>query len=61
MRLKTILGDWKGLLEQYLEYRKPFLVDAHHLDKPQYKGRCKNLYVFPTFLPAGKHTYLVKN
>jgi len=56
-----MLNDWKGVLEQYLEYRKPFLVDAYQLNKPQYKGRCKNLYVLPCFMPAGKHTYLVKN
>ena len=60
-RQKKIVNDWKGVLEQYLEYRKPFLIDGYQLNKPQYKGRCKNLYVLPAFIPAGKHTYLVKN
>lgn len=49
------------MIEQYLEYRKPFLVDAFQLKSYKYKSRCPNLYVLPTFMPAGKHTYLVKN
>lgn len=29
---QEILSDWKGVIEQYLEYRKPFLVDAYQLN-----------------------------
>ena len=58
---KRILNDWKGIIEQYLEYRKPFLVDAYQLKGEQYQGRCPDLYVLPVFMPAGKHYYLVKN
>ena len=57
----NILSDWKGVIEQYLEYRKPFLVDAYQLNSRKYSQRCPNLYVLPVFMPAGKHTYLVKN
>ena len=60
-RQGRILNDWKGIIEQYLEYRKPFLVDAYQLNRPEYRGRCPDLYVLPVFMPAGKHTYLVKN
>lgn len=58
---ERILSDWKGVLEQFLEYRKPFLVDAYQLNSKKYNKRCPNLYVLPLFMPAGKHTYLVKN
>lgn len=60
-RQKKVLNDWRIIIEQYLEYRKPFLVDAYQLNKPMYSGRCPNLYVLPCFIPAGKHTYLVRN
>ena len=56
-----MLNNWKNVIEQYLEYRKPFLVDAHLLKSKKYRGRCPNLFVLPVFMPAGKHTYLVKN
>ena len=58
-RQRKILADWKGVIEQYLEYRKPFLVDAYQMKN--HKGRCPDLYVLPVFMPAGKHSYLVKN
>ena len=60
-RQKKVLNDWRVIIEQYLEYRKPFLVDAYQLNTPQYSGRCPDLYVLPCFIPAGKHTYLVRN
>jgi len=31
------------------------------LKSSKYKGRCPNLFVLPIFIPAGKHTYMVKN
>ena len=31
-RHTRILNNWKGVIEQYLEYRKPFLVDAYMLN-----------------------------
>ena len=55
------MSDWKCIIEQYLEYRKPFLVDAYQLNSKKYSAHCPNLYVLPVFMPAGKHTYLVKN
>ena len=30
-RHEKTLKSWKAVIEQYLEYRKPFLVDAYHL------------------------------
>lgn len=60
-RHHRILSGWKGIIEQYLEYRKPFLLDAYLLDSKKYNGRCPDLYVLPVFMPAGKHSYLVKN
>jgi len=60
-RQQRILKNWKSVIEQYLEYRKPFLVDAYLLNSKKYVGHCPNLFVLPVFMPAGKHTYLVKN
>ena len=60
-RQERILRNRKSVIEQYLEYRKPFLVDAFLLNTKKYQGRCPNLFVLPVFMPAGKHTYLVKN
>ena len=64
-RQKRILKHWKSIIEQYLEYRKPFLIDAYQLKNCQHsykqKGQIPDLWVFPTFMPAGKHTYLIKN
>ena len=31
------------------------------LNEKKYNKRCPNLFVLPVFMPAGKHTYLVKN
>lgn len=56
-----MLHNWKSVIEQYLEYRKPYLVDAYLLKSKKYKGHCPNLFVLPVFMPAGKHTYMVKN
>ena len=58
-REEQIYQNWKNLIESHLIYKKPNLVDAHHLKDPSYKNSCEDLYVYPCFMKVGKQSYLV--
>jgi hypothetical protein len=63
-----ILDEWKENTEKWLRFKKPHLVGTldvldHHTEfhNDEDEGALnKRQFVFPLFLPPGKHSYMVR-